>query len=310
MIKKILLIKIDGKLPNLALEKIKKYYLDKGCEIYENYKTAPKVDKVFVSCIFTENRDECKFWEGKAEIGGSGWDFAQDKDGHLIQLSKSELPPEIEDVKPKINWGFTTRGCIRNCEFCIVPRKEGIIHSVGDIYDIWDGKSDTITIMDNNILALKKHFFHITDQILKEGLKVDFNQGLDIRLLNDDIAKRLGEVKGVDYRFAFDNLDVRDAVLEGIKLLQKYKINAAFWYVYCDEDFESAMERLVILKRFKQRPYLMRDKRVRGIKKFTLLSGWVNSMVYIHTMDFYDYIAMKENKKSTIKETEKAMEIF
>ena len=295
--KKILLIKIDGKLLNLALEKLKKYYLDQEYEVYEDYKTAPQVDKIFVSCIFTENRDQCKYWEDKAIIGGSGWDFDQDENGRLIQVHNTKLPDEIENIKPRINWGFTTRGCIRNCEFCVVPRKEGIIRPIGDIYDIWDGKNDTITIMDNNILALKKHFFKITDQILKENLKVDFNQGLDIRLLTEDIAQRLGEIRGIDYRFAFDSLDVKEAVLKGIPLLQKNGINAAFWYVYCNEDFDSAMERLLILKKFKQRPYLMRDKRVRDIKKFTLLSGWVNSMVYIHTMTFEDYIKRKETKR-------------
>ena len=110
----ILIIDIDSRIPNLALKKVELYYTRLGEKVAWNMPIyAAIADKVYVSCVFSKNRHLAEEWEGRAEIGGSGY-----------SLSK-ELPPEIEAVRPKINFGFTTRGCIRNCPFCIVPEKEG-----------------------------------------------------------------------------------------------------------------------------------------------------------------------------------------
>ena len=144
---KILLINIDSTKPNLALKKIEKYHKDKGDEIVWDFPLmAAWADKIYVSAIYTWSKDKCGEWEGRAEIGGSGYDL------------KKTLPPEIENVRPRINMGFTTRGCVRRCPFCIVSEKEGGIRAVGDIYDIWDGRSKEVELLDNNILALPDHF--------------------------------------------------------------------------------------------------------------------------------------------------------
>ena len=137
---KILIVDIDSKIPNLALAKICKYHQDKGDKIYYDMPLI-QTDKIYVSCVFTKNRHKAEQWEGKAEIGGSGYNLT------------TTLPPEIENIKPHINLGFTTRGCIRNCEFCIVPKKEGKIRIVGELLDLWDGKAKDIAVLDNNILA-------------------------------------------------------------------------------------------------------------------------------------------------------------
>ena len=186
---KILLINIDSVIPNLALKKLEKYYSDRGDDVKWDmplYQTW--ADKIYVSCIFTKNKGDCKQWEGIAEIGGTGYDIYK------------KLPLEIDIIKPRINWGFTTRGCIRKCSFCFVPLKEGNIKIEGDIYDIWDGKAKDITVMDNNILALPDHFKLICSQIRKEKLRVDFNQGFDIRLLTDEFIKELKTISHKEYK--------------------------------------------------------------------------------------------------------------
>jgi len=219
--KRIMIVNIDSKMPNLALAKIEKYYRDKGYDIiYDIPLFKNEVEMIYVSVIFTWNRNKAKEWESdKTIIGGTGWDV------------KSKLPPEIDQVKPRINIGFTTRGCIRKCPFCIVPEKEGYIHIEGDIYDIWDGKSQDIILLDNNILALKEHFFKITEQIKKERLRVDFNQGLDCRLLDESIAKRLSEIRHKEYKFAFDWIELEGQVVKTVNLLKKYGIKRTTWYV-------------------------------------------------------------------------------
>ena len=107
---KILIINIDSKkIPNLALKKIEKYHLDKGDEVmWDMPLFAHLSDKIYVSCVFEKNKKQCETWGTRAEIGGSGYDI------------NSKLPEEIENIKPRINLGFTSRGCIRNCKFCIV----------------------------------------------------------------------------------------------------------------------------------------------------------------------------------------------
>lgn len=272
MAKKILLIDIDSKIPNLALKKVEKYHLDKGDNVtWNNPLDRIIADKIYVSCIFPENKSKCCEWEGIAEMGGSGYDI------------KKTLPQEIDKIKPKINWGFTTRGCIRKCYFCLVPEKEGYIHAVGDIYDIWDGKSKEIVIMDNNILALPQHFMKIAGQLKKEKLKVDFNQGLDHRLLTPEICTELLSLKHIqEIRFAYDDIRYKPTVLKALKMLKETGLKdwKTRWYVYCGESdtYETVYERMYLLWKHKQGVYVMRDKKVCKKPEFVALASWGNVM--------------------------------
>jgi hypothetical protein len=298
MNKKILLINIDSSLKNIALEKIRIWYENKGYKVVQEkyeflgtlFYNEDDYESVWVSCIFDWNRKKTLFakdYHKDVKIGGSGIDLY------------NKLPDEIDSIRPKINYGFTTRGCIRKCEFCIVPKKEGMIHVVGDIYDTWDSKSKQLILLDNNILALPEHFMKITDQILKEDLSVDFNQGLDHRLLSDDIVKRLKKIKTPYYRFAFDNIGYKETVLKAIKLLKKYDIisSKCTWYVYTNGmDWESDIERLNILRGYNHRAYLMMDRKMKKEKKYIALRRWVNSFNFFAKMTFDEYIKINYPK--------------
>jgi hypothetical protein len=268
----ILLIDIDSKIPNLALHKIAKYHTDLGDTIiWNNPLMQYTSDKIYVSCVFDWNKDKCIEWEGKAEIGGSGYSL------------KNILPEAIESIKPKINLGFTTRGCIRHCKFCIVPEKEGMVRAVADIYDIWDGKSKEIILLDNNILALPDHFFKIASQLKKEKLKVDFNQGLDHRLLTDEIAKELISLKHThEIRFAFDDIGYTPSVVNALEILKNNNIKnwGTRWYIYVSpkDTFRTVMDRMVLLKEYKQATYVMRDSKIYNIPEFIALASWGNTM--------------------------------
>lgn len=265
---KVLLVNIDSTIPNLALKKIERYYLDRGSEVlWDMPIMAELADKVYVSCIFPRNKQRAISIHPKAVIGGSGYDL------HI------KLPPEIEAMKPKINWGFTTRGCIRKCPFCFVPEMEGYIHIVGDIYDLWDGKSKELYLMDNNILAIPAHFREICKQLRKENLRVDFNQGLDHRLLTQELWLELLSLKHIhEIRFAFDDMAYKNTVLRALEImvdngLKDWKTR---WYVYVgvEDTFETVYERLNILKQYKQHAYLMRDEKVHDEPMFIALATW------------------------------------
>jgi hypothetical protein len=266
------LIDIDSTIPNLALKKIEKYYMDKGEKIeWNNPLMASVSTKTYVSCVFTKNKNKCLEWVNKADIGGTGWDLT------------TTLPKEIDEIKPRINFGFTTRGCIRNCYFCFVPKKEGHIRVEGDIYDIWDGKSKELIIMDNNILALPKHFMLIASQLKKEKLRVDFNQGLDHRLLTDELAKELLSLRHIhEIRFAFDDIAYKPSVLRALKLLKDNGIRrwGSRWYVYIGENdtFDTVFERMNVLREQEQCVYVMRDEKVYKKPEYIALASWGNTM--------------------------------
>ncbi len=275
---KIGLYNVDSVIPNLALMKLSAYHKARGDDVTW-YLPLEGYDKVYASKVFTDSHIEVK---GGMEIGGSGC-------GDL----KKTLPPEIDEMKPDYSIypdcdysiGFTTRGCIRKCEFCFVPEKEGKIREYRKVEDIWRGKGDLL-LLDNNILAMPEKFMEVLEFCKTKKIHVDFNQGLDCRLVNEDIASAINQNKPffTTVRFAFDSLDYIKSVYKTCKLIK----GSCFWYVYCD-NWENALERLLILKRLGQRPYLMRDKCVRGIKKYNFLANWTNRQMLFQKLDVAEY---------------------
>jgi hypothetical protein len=280
------LIDIDSTIPNLALKKCEKYHLDRGDTVsWNNPLEASCSDKTYVSCIFEANKDKCKEFEGWAEIGGSGY-----------SLTKT-LPPEIEAVKPRINLGFTTRGCIRNCSFCIVPKKEGSVRIEGDLYDIWDGHSKDVVFMDNNATAISDHFLKVLRQAQKEKVRVDYNQGLDHRLLTDEFAIEMKKTRHVEYRFSFDHPSYEKTVRQAIEIINRNKLGRCFWYVLVgfNTTWEQDWSRLMILRELNQNAFVQRYKTVTTDKKYIALAGWVNQHHLFRTMPFETYLEKKNN---------------
>lgn len=214
---KIGLIDVDSKIPNLALMKISAWHKTQGDEVKFYDPLLDKPDKVYASKIFDFTPDY-QYWPDCEIIkGGSGYDLHTD------------LPPEVDNQYPDYDLyncdyaiGFTTRGCIRRCPFCIVPEKEGPIRAVGDIYDFWRGQRQ-LMLLDNNLTALPEHMEKICKQLIKEKIQTDFNQGLDIRLITDDMAQLLAKVRlWKQIHFAFDDVRLERQVREGISILTKH----------------------------------------------------------------------------------------
>ena len=282
---KIGLIKLDGKLTNIALEKIKLYHEQKGDNVkFISELEAVCYDKVYCSSIFSFTNKN--YIRNDWICGGTGFDLSV------------KLPPEIENMKPKINVGFTTRGCIRNCEFCIVPKAEGKIRVVGDIYDFWDGESKDIILYDNNILALPKHFDFICGQIKKENLRVDFNQGLDCRLLTEKICQKLSELRHKEYHFAFDDVAYEINVRKAIELLKKYGIKRSTWYVLIgfNTDFENDYYRINLLRDNNQNVYVQRYNNLPLEQKKNELYSWAMQKHIFHTHTFEKYCKIRNCK--------------
>lgn len=284
---RIAIIDIDRtRMPNLALAKVAKYHTDRADRVLWNPLPlwAATADRVYVSCVFEKNRGLAAGWEGLAEIGGSGY-----------SLSK-RLPPEIEAVKPRINLGFAVRGCIRHCPFCIVPQKEGPPRIVGDLLDLWDGSSKVITLLDNNILAVPEHFRKICQQAREKGIRVDFNQGLDHRLLTEDIAGELKTIRHREYRFSFDNIAYLPSVRRALGIIKKAGLGVTFWYVLVgfDSTFAEDYERVMFLRERGQTVFIQRFKKTPGNM---LLARWVNQIPIFKGMSFEQFLTLPRNAK-------------
>ena len=289
---KVLLINIDSVIPNLALMHISTWKKSSGHEVGFNI---PDPDEVYASCIFHKNKhlvDGLKFYypNARIDIGGAGYDL------------KKNLPEEINHLMPDYSiypdcdydLGFTTRGCNRNCYFCIVPKKEGKFRINQHPSEFHDPKHKKIMLLDNNILFDKDWFLEVTDWILANNLKVDFNQGLDIRLVDADIAKRLAVLRPIDsWHFAFDSMDYMDSVIKGIHTLNENGVDVrhkANWYVYLHNDgqFEDALERCNILRKLDALPYIMVNRDARRTKRMSDLKRWTRPQIFFST-EFKDY---------------------
>ena len=286
---KILIIDIDSRIPNLALAKINHYHKVRGHHVIWNMLLYIRsVDKIYVSCVFAENRDKCLQYEGIAEIGGSGYDL------------KKQLPYYIDQVKPRIGLGFTKRGCIRQCTFCIVPIKEGEFRIIGDLLDLIpykakryraDRPKSKVTLLDNNILADLNHTALICQQAQDNNVRIDFNQGLDHRLLDAAIIKILKPVVSGEMRFAFDSPTDEGSVKRAIKMLKCNGVKRAFWYVLIgfNTTFQEDYERVMLLRSHGQTVFLQRFVKNRG----NLLFGqWVNQHTMFKAMEFQQFLTI------------------
>jgi hypothetical protein len=151
--------------------------------------------------------------------------------------------------------------------------------------------------MDNNILAVPEHFKTIVAQVRKEKITVDFNQGLDCRLLTEDLCQELLSVKRKETRFAFDSMGVKPAVLRACELLKKcgQKDWDSRWYVYAGPEdlFEDVFERINILRDKQQGVYLMRDKKCYDRPDLIALASWCGQMAVFTQAGFAEALNTK-----------------
>ncbi|GHT19931.1 hypothetical protein AGMMS4957_05370 [Bacteroidia bacterium] len=247
---KIGLIDVDGHhFPNLALMKIANYHKQQGNTVeWVNY--FAKYDKVYQSKVFTFTQDIDSAIQANEIIkGGTGYKLYHD-------LFCDDTEPDYS-LYPQYSaaYGFLTRGCVRNCTWCIVPEKEGSIRAYRDIETVLQGRKAAI-VMDNNVLA-SAHGLQQLEKIADLKCKVDFNQGLDSRLVTDEIAKLLSRIKWIRFiRFACDTTSAVSPLLSALEKLNKYGVKNYRIFVYLlVKDVTEANERCKILKKLGVNPF-------------------------------------------------------
>lgn len=274
------LLNLEPKYKNLAIEKLRLFHSWQGDDV-EDYFALKSYDRVYASSIFTFTK---KYAVPQGAIcGGSGFDYT------------TALPPEIEAIKPHLNFGYTCRGCIRDCPFCIVRQKEGFWFAVGDLLDLWDGIAKIVRLLDNNASAYLDHLIMICEQAINHNITLDITQGLDHRCLTREMATWLKKVSHTEYHFAFDDPRYLSSVERAINLLQEEGINRSIWYVLVgfNTTFQEDLDRLNYLKCRNQNAYVQRYRRG---TEYIPLARWANQHHIFHSMTWEQFLALPENR--------------
>lgn len=281
MAKRVLLLQLDGKIPNLALMRLAAHFRANGDSVVlrraGNYRSIqPRFgdqvwDSVYGSLIFESSRplaNEVVRVYPNVVLGGTGWDVKS-------ALEKIGVHSQAVDFSDYPNWrqslGFTQRGCRLKCKFCVVPRKEGGVRAVGSIAEIWRGDPwpREVLLLDNDFFGQPEWARRI-DEIRSGQFRVSFNQGINARMLTDETA---AAIASVDYRddsmkvkriyTAWDNRGDEKRLFAGLDALVRHGVKPDHIMVYMligywpGETEEDREFRRLRLREFGARPYPM-----------------------------------------------------
>lgn len=320
---KIGLIDVDGhNYPNLPLMKLSAYHKMLGDEVvWYNPLLTGHCDIVYMSKVFSFTPNySYKINADKIIRGGSGYCIKVVNGKEIYDKSKDiELPYEIEHIYPDYSlypeqtkdtaYGFLTRGCPRGCSFCHVEAKEGRrSYKVADLSEFWRGQKN-IVLCDPNLIACPD-WKNLLQQLIDSNSYVDINQGIDIRLITEEKAEYIKQLKIKNVHFAWDRYEDKDMILPKFKLFKAitnwgYQKLTVFVLTGFDTTFEHDLERVYTLRDLGYNPYVM------VYEKYNLPSGhrllklqrWVNNRRIfraVNTFDDYNKLAAKSGNSKQL----------
>lgn len=305
---KIGLIDVDNhNFPNIPLMKLSAWHKKNGDSVeWYNPMFCGKMDIVYMSKIFSFTDDyPFPIYADKIVKSGSGYAI-KTVDGKEIYDKSADvsLPYEIEHIFPDYSlypdltkdtaYGFLTRGCPRNCEFCHVGIKEGKCSvKVADLSEFWNGQKN-IVLCDPNLIACKD-WKNLLQQLIDSRAYIDINQGIDIRLMTEEKAEIISRLKIKNIHFAWDRYDEKDVILPKLQMFKSitnwnFRKMTVFVLVNFDTTFEQDLERVYTLRDMGFNPYIMiynksETERKSNIRK---LQRWVNNRVIFRTVPTFD----------------------
>ena len=301
------LIDVDGHhYPNIPLMKLSAWHKAQGHQVeWYDPMFSGHMDKVYMSKVFSFTPDYPYYVDADEVItGGSGYCISLVDGKEVFDKSKDiPLPHEIEHIYPDYSlygitdtaYGFLTRGCPRGCSFCHVEAKEGrASRKVADLSEFWNGQKN-IVLCDPNILACKQ-WKELLQQLIDSGAKVDFNQGLDIRLMTPEKAEMLKQIRRMaNLHFAWDRWQDKDIILPKFQMFKEItgiRAEKLIVYVLCNFDttLEQDLERIYTLREYGYWAYVMLyDKE--HIQKghiYRKLQRWCNNRIIFATCKTLD----------------------
>ena len=292
--------------PNLALMKLSAWHKQQGDSVeWYHPMFSGHMDRVYMSKVFSFTPDYQGCIDADESIrGGSGYCIRLDGRKEIYDKAKDrELPEEIEHIMPDYSiygikdkaYGFMSRGCPRGCEFCHVEAKEGAIsRKVADLNEFWSGQK-YIELMDPNTLACKE-WEDIFRQLEESRAYVNFNQGVDARLLSERKIERIMRIKTQHIHFAWDRYKDKEDVLPKLKMFKEmtgWKRKKVTVYVLCgyDTTMEENLERIEEIRKLDFNPYVMLyDKaHIQKGNELRKLQRWVNAKQVFWKCSFKEY---------------------
>jgi hypothetical protein len=315
------LVDVDShNFPNLPLMKLSAWHKAQGDTVEFVTNCFEHYDKVYVSKVFGDvysqmdmtciNADEIVY-------GGTGFAITVENGKEVYHKDRDkDLPYEVEHIYPDYSlypeltkntaYGFLTRGCPNNCDFCIVSKKESRCSvKVADLSEWWDGQKN-IVLMDANILACVDRK-ELLQQLIDSGARVEFNQGLDARFIDKDVALLLNRVEKGMVHFAFDFMRNEEKITEGLRIYRDVCCpNPRNTIVYILTNYNTTFAedwyRVCAVREAGYYPDIRVYRKASLPKRHILrdLQRWCNNRFLFNSVDFWDYAPRVDGK--TMKE--------
>lgn len=342
-----LIFRKKHRFPNLACMKMSSYYKSQGHDVTLklDYDNLDDYDLITISKVFMDteipfepldktNKTEDKiaaFYANNPILsrsnvmyGGTG--FYYDKspkldnniehimpDYHLYDhfveqaIGKGVKPKDLQ-YYTKFSIGFTTRGCIRQCKFC-VNRNYNRCNLHSQVTEFLDPGRPYICCLDDNVFASPK-WREVFEGLIATGKRFQFKQGLDERLLTDEKCEWLfNKSKTIgDIIFAFDNYKDRDLIISKLQMIRRHTNKQIRFYCFCGfnhespghydqsfyrRDIKELLERIKILMEYQCLPYIMRykdyiDNPYSGF--YVHITRWVNQPSLFKKKSFREFV--------------------
>lgn len=302
---KVGLIDVDGhNFPNLPLMKLSAHHKING-DVVEWYN--PLItwkypyDKVYMSKVFTFTPDYLHpVNAGEIIRGGTGYYYP---DGG------QPLPEEIEHIYPDYSlypeytkntaYGFLTRGCPRGCGFCIVGKKEGRrSQKVADLSEFWRGQKN-IELLDPNMFSCPD-WKELSEQIIESKARINFDQGCDIRTIDEEKTAHIMQMNIKQIHFAWDRYEDKGEIVPKFRMFKELtgwdkRKMTVYVLVNYDTTMEQDLERIYTIRDIGFWPYVMiYDKQnTKPHDDVRKLQRWVNMRAIFESVErFEDYMNM------------------
>ena len=278
---KIGLYNLEPHIVNSAMMQVSSYHKSIGDEVSEYIPLLhDSYDKVYAFSIF--DFTDKSYVRDDMITGGTGFDI------------QSRLPKIIEDqdydwsLYPDCDFSLIwfSRGCIRNCPFCVVHDKEGRIHPV-DPKNL-NPNGEYIKVMDNNFFA-NPEWEKSVQQLIEWDQPVDI-QGFDVRIFNEDQGEALQLLDHHKvFKFAWDN--PKNNLDDKIDLLLNYiKPSKLMCYVligYWSTPEEDLYRVMHLWDEYKIHAFVMPFNKFDNYQ--LNFARWCNNKVLFHTRSWEEY---------------------